>query len=860
MGNSTGIIVFSSNKTVQNNLHNILSEYYVAKIVSQREKLFEIISENKNSVVFIDSDIELCEKIKSLPEYSEISLILISSSGSELHLNEISKSSADLFFEYPFSKNELLPSVKYLLNETKQKKHLHQINNVTKESEQKYKRLFQLSPDAMGYHVGGKIGFINEAGIKILGANSFDEVFGKFFLDFIHPFDREFTYEKIKITEGNKPLNFETRLITLDGRTKYIDVVSTNFILGGVNAVQFILRDITDKKLNESNLLESKSRLEFVQKIAKLGYWEYDLKNNKLLWSKEIYELFGLEEKEFPLNIENFVKLIHPDDRKTFREALNVSFTGIVSLDIEHRIVKEDNQITYIHHRGTVIYNEKGDIEKFSGSIQDITDRKVMENAIRESQSRLSNIINSAMDAVITVDENQDVVLFNVTAEKMFNCSSSDAIGKSIDRFIPARYREIHKIHISSFGETGITMRSMGAINPISGLRTTGEEFPIEASISQVEVNGHKLYTVIIRDITEKKKSEEALISSEARYRLLFQKNPLPMWVFDLETLKIMAVNFAAVKIYGYSKDEFLSMTIMNIRPEEDVDALKSYLSTPRNPLQNAGIWRHRKKNGTIIDVEVISHEIEFDGRQARLVLANDITEKIKAEDDLKNSREQLRDLAAYLQNIREEERSAIAREIHDELGQVLTSLKMNLIFVDKKITNTEKSISMDEIHNEITGMTGTIDDSVKRVRKIITELRPEMLDQLGLIPAIEWQTNEFKTKSGIDCNFVNNFGETEVNRNISIAVYRILQEALTNVMRHSQASKVDVKIGRSNNHLKLDICDNGVGIKPKKNKSKSFGVIGMKERAIILGGEFKVENNQPSGTKIQVYIPLDKS
>jgi signal transduction histidine kinase len=154
--------------------------------------------------------------------------------------------------------------------------------------------------------------------------------------------------------------------------------------------------------------------------------------------------------------------------------------------------------------------------------------------------------------------------------------------------------------------------------------------------------------------------------------------------------------------------------------------------------------------------------------------------------------------------------------------------------------------------------MTSVIDDSVKRVRKIITELRPELLDQLGLISALEWQAKEFITKSGIDCILVNNFGETEVNRNVSIAVYRIFQEALTNVMRHSKATRVDVKIGRNNNHLEFEILDNGVGFELKENKSKTFGVLGMKERAIILGGDFKVENIKPSGTKIIVNIPLD--
>jgi PAS domain S-box-containing protein len=270
-------------------------------------------------------------------------------------------------------------------------------------------------------------------------------------------------------------------------------------------------------------------------------------------------------------------------------------------------------------------------------SNQQIIGQKITENALRESQARLAGIINSAMDAVITVDINQRILLFNIAAEKMFQVKAPDVIGKPLDILIPERFKALHKKHIDNFGKTGITMRSMGALSPISGLRANGEEFPIEASISQVETGGQKLFTVIIRDITEKKKAEEALISSEAHYRLLFKKNPMPMWVFDTETLRFLAVNFAAIKNYGYTRDEFLSMTIEDIRPPEAVPLLRAYVSTLRAPYKSAGVWKHKKKDGTIIDVEVISHELEFNGKAARLVLSLDVTEKIKNEKDLRN-------------------------------------------------------------------------------------------------------------------------------------------------------------------------------------------------------------------------------
>ena len=238
-----------------------------------------------------------------------------------------------------------------------------------------------------------------------------------------------------------------------------------------------------------------------------------------------------------------------------------------------------------------------------------------------------------------------------------------------------------------------------------------------------------------------------------------------------------------------------------------------------------------------------------------------DVTETSLAVEELKSSREQLRALAAYLQNVREEERTAIAREIHDELGQVLTSLKMNLTLMDKTISSNETISNKKELSDEISSMKMIIDNSIKRIKKIITELRSEVLDNLGLIPAIEWQIEEFNKKSGIDVGFNNLWGEVALNKDISIAVYRILQEALTNVARHSKASKVNVKIEKKGDHFKIEIEDNGVGLKSEPSKeSKSFGVLGMRERAIILGGDFTIENVDPSGAKVVVNIPLEKA
>ena len=172
----------------------------------------------------------------------------------------------------------------------------------------------------------------------------------------------------------------------------------------------------------------------------------------------------------------------------------------------------------------------------------------------------------------------------------------------------------------------------------VFGRRSNGDEFPCEASISQINIAGQKMYTVILRDVSERSQAEEELSRSEERYRYLFENNPHPMWTYDRKTLAFLDVNEAAINKYGYARQEFLSMTIVDIRPPEDIEQLMNNLAKPRQPLERSNGWRHRLKDGTIIHVEITSHTVEIDGHELVLVIAQDITERKLAEEALQES------------------------------------------------------------------------------------------------------------------------------------------------------------------------------------------------------------------------------
>ncbi len=223
---------------------------------------------------------------------------------------------------------------------------------------------------------------------------------------------------------------------------------------------------------------------------------------------------------------------------------------------------------------------------------------------------------------------------------------------------------------------------------------------------------------------------------------------------------------------------------------------------------------------------------------------------KHKTEIELKESQIQLRELTGKLQNIREEERKNIAREVHDELGQMLTCLKMDSIRISKKIDP-----NFVDVKSNMNSMIEMIDRTIGTVRKISSELRPGILDDLGLVPAIEWQTGEFEKRTGINCRLDINSTVNEIDPEKTIHIFRIFQETLTNISRHAKAHNVDINFECDSSELKMLIRDDGIGLPSNGNKRKSLGILGMKERAILIGANLKIESSPGKGTLIYLNL-----
>jgi len=477
----------------------------------------------------------------------------------------------------------------------------------------------------------------------------------------------------------------------------------------------------------------------------------------------------------------------------------------------------------------------------------------------------LQGILESAMDAIITVDERQNVVLFNAAAQKIFRCSAEHAIGKPLDRFIPERFRTAHRGHIERFGSTGTTTRLMGARLELFGLRADGEEFPIDASISQVVTKGRKYYTVILRDVTERKKAERELQHAYQEWRSAVEQmtaiihSAMDAVVTIDREQRIVLFNAAAERIFLCNVREAMGQPLDRFIPERFRAAHRVHVErfgetrvTTRMMGAQLTLYGLRS-NGEEFPIDASISQATVEGKKLYTVILRDITERKRAQDQLEVSYRELRELSAAMNEVREAERLRIARELHDELAQWLTAIKMDVSWIASRLSTDQPRIL-----ERTERMRGLVDTTVAAVRRIASDLRPVMLDDLGIVAAIEHLLHDLSQRTGIVVSLDADERGADIGEPLASSLYRIVQEALTNVARHAEASEVRVGIRVDGDDLVLIVIDNGKGIDLEAAaRSKSYGIMGIRERAGTLGGKALISRLDSGGTRIEIVVPL---
>lgn len=489
----------------------------------------------------------------------------------------------------------------------------------------------------------------------------------------------------------------------------------------------------------------------------------------------------------------------------------------------------------------------------------ELTQRTRIEGEMRQlnaelshSQAQLASVIDSAMDAIITVDDRQRITIWNAAAERMFGCPASAARGQPLDSFIPLRYRDLHGDYIRAFGQTGATSRTMGTLQPLMGVRANGEEFPIEASISQVAIGGRHLYTVILRDITARVRAETALRTSEERFAKAFQIGPVAMAISTVAGDHILDVNHSFLRLFGHTRQALLGQTTTALGLWSNLDDRAQLVEL----LQRHGAVRDleltiRTAGGVARDVLLSADTLQLEGELCLITSLYDISERKQGERELRSTSRQLQDLSRRLVALQEAERRHLARELHDEIGQMLTGLNLLL--------ETGSAFSHPALVARLREAQSVVTDLTARVRTLSLDLRPSMLDDLGLLPALLWHFERYTAQTRVLVAFKHRGLDRSLDPLLAIAVYRVVQEALTNVARHAQVSEAVVAVWISGLQVVVSIEDQGRGfdLDAALAARRSSGLAGMQERVALLGGRMLIDSAPGQGTRVLAELPL---
>jgi len=468
----------------------------------------------------------------------------------------------------------------------------------------------------------------------------------------------------------------------------------------------------------------------------------------------------------------------------------------------------------------------------------------------QNAAARLASLLDSAMDAIVTADEHEIIILYNRTAERIFGWPRADVIGKPLEMLLPERFRDAHREHVQQFGADGVTSRRMSGSTVVYGLRQNGEEFPVDASISQTQTPEGKLYTVILRDVTERVRAETEQARLAARLAGLLDSAMDGIITVD-DHQRIVMYNRAAEKIFGWPQTQVMGQKLDILLPPRFRGAHGGHLRrfgttgvTARR--MGADIVIHGlRKDGDEFPMEASISQLDTLEGKLYTVILRDITERVRAQDDL----------AAFAKQstaIREQEKSRVARELHDELAQSLTAIKMDAMWLRENV-GKDSAASVEKVDD----MLGMIDDAVASTRRIAADLRPLVLDDLGLIAAIEWLVQNFRIRWEIACTLIAPT-DLELGEPYATAVFRMIQESLANVAKHAHAKNVSVTVEAVDGGVRLKVQDDGVGFDSRASrKPNSLGLAGLRERAQLLKGSAVVHSQRGQGTTIDAFIPV---
>jgi PAS domain S-box-containing protein len=614
----------------------------------------------------------------------------------------------------------------------------------------------------------------------------------------------------------------------------------------------FAQKELVERKQVEAALRESDHQMAEAQRLAHVGSWSWDIESDELTWSDELFAIFGEDPKSFTPTYAEYLAHVHPEDRDATARGVMQCLQDLRPFSTQRRIVRANGEIRTITSHGRMICDEHGKPQRMFGACQDITESLKAEEARLLAEQRYHEIFEEAGEGIFQSTPDGRYLVANPALARMHGFDSPEELiaGRTNitrDAYVDPTRREEFKQMIESDGfvkqfEFELAQKDGSTIWASVNARAVRDE-----------TGEIQYYEGTVRDITERKHSEQALLESEERYRELFENSRDAVYVHDMNG-RYISVNRAAEELSGFSRTEILGKHYSNF-------IVPNYLKTAREnfcrkldiPHETTYEARIVCKDGGQKSVEISSRMIYRNGEPVGVQgTVRDMTER-------KMAQRALQHYSRRLVHAQEAERENIARELHDEIGQALTAITINLQWMQR--SGAVNELGQPRISESIE----VIDDALRRVRELSLELRPSMLDDLGLSAALSWYTSRYSERTGIAAVVSGDLPRTvNIGRPIETACYRIVQEALTNAARYSRAHRIDVNIEKQNGTLKMTIADDGVGFVVQDHMSAgmatALGLRGMKERALAVGGKLTIHSELGKGTQIMLTVPTPRS
>jgi PAS domain S-box-containing protein len=690
---------------------------------------------------------------------------------------------------------------------------------------------------------------------RIFGVDprAFDPAYDGTIMRAIHAEDRALVMSTVESSlKTQEPFSFYYRILRPDGEERVIHARGN--VIGDEhgNPIRMIgtAQDVTERKLAEEALKESRRRLEEAQRIAHVGHWERDLRTGVITWSDEIYRILGLERQGPPHTV--WEHMIHPEDRERVSLAIEEAQHGLGRYDVEYRIVRPDGEVRFLHSQGDIIRDEHGELCRAFGVAQDITERKQAEALLHARGQEFRAFVENTPDQVIKYDREFHRAYVNPAVAKAYDLPVEALIGKPIgsvikDVGLSVRADQLEQIRqrVAAVFDTGES-----SVHEITWPLPPGQKYYSTRFFPEFDLNGVVTYVWgISRDITELKETQNQILA-------LTENSPDLIARFDRDG-RYLYLNSAVEKLIGIPAHELRGKRI----GETVSDRL--YPAVPNEILLLRGAIDKVFTSGSAIETEIqvplpaggrnfnvrlIPERDEAGQVSSVLHIGRDITER-------KRAGEMLQTFPRRLIEVQEAERRRVARELHDEIGQALTAIKLNLQAV-------EQSPDTSPLAQQLNESAGIVDRALQQVRDLSFNLRPSLLDDLGLIAALRWYVDREAQRAELIPDFVADLSETRLPPELETACFRITQEALTNVVRHAQARRMWVELRQRGAELHLTIRDDGIGfevgaVRRRRTSDGGLGLQGMQERALILGGKIEIKSAPARGTEVHVWFPL---